>query len=151
MTDKSISIKGKTNRYQMKLVTHERKPEKINTDGSQIELLDDAATKTNIIAKIRGYKQQDVLKGRETDLCLEHVLSMMRETELKCRYCLCDMLVKYETAREMRQWTVDRIDNDIGHVFTNCHLACLSCNLKRRRKTDAAFLFTKQLTVCKTL
>ena len=151
MTDKSISITGKTNRYQMKRVTQERQTEQINTSGSQIELLTDATTKINIVAKIRGYKQQDLLKGRETDLSCEQVLSMMREVELKCRYCLCDMLVKYETVREMRQWTVDRFDNDIGHVFTNCHLACLSCNLKRRRKSDAAFLFTKQLTICKTL
>jgi hypothetical protein len=140
---------GKTNRYQMKRLTQERKTENINTDGSHIELLDDAATKSNIVAKIRGYKQQDVLKGRQTDISCERVLSMMRETELKCRYCLCDMLVKYETAREMRQWTLDRIDNDTGHVFTNCHLACLACNLKRRRKSDAAFLFTKQLQLVK--
>jgi hypothetical protein len=42
----------------------------------------------------------------------------------------------------MKQWSVDRNDNDVGHDKGNFHLACLDCNLKRRRRTDEKFLFT---------
>jgi hypothetical protein len=52
-------------------------------------------------------------------------------------------------SREMKQWSVDRIDNDKGHNIDNFHLACLDCNLKRRRRTDEKFLFTKQLNIVK--
>jgi hypothetical protein len=59
------------------------------------------------------------------------------------------MNVLYDISREMRQWSVDRVDNDLGHNIDNFHLACLECNLKRRRRTDEKFLFTKQLNIIK--
>ncbi len=102
--------------------------------------------------KIYGYKQQDKIKTRynETNfLTLESVIRKMVECELKCRYCRGEMDVIYDISRESRQWSVDRINNDIGHDITNFHLACLECNLKRRRRTDEKFLFTKQLNIIK--
>ena len=77
------------------------------------------------------------------------VINKMVECELKCRYCKGVMLVLYDISREMTQWSVDRIDNDKGHNKNNFHLACLECNLKRRRRTDEKFLFTKQLNIVK--
>ena len=74
----------------------------------------------------------------------------MRDCELKCYYCHCEMNVLYDISREMTQWTVDRIDNDLGHNVDNYYLACLECNLKRRRRSDEKFLFTKQLKIVKT-
>ncbi len=59
------------------------------------------------------------------------------------------MLLLYDITRESKQWSVDRIDNDLGHNINNYHLACLDCNLKRRRRTDEKFLFTKQLNIIK--
>jgi hypothetical protein len=52
------------------------------------------------------------------------------------------MLILYDMSRESRQWTVDRIDNDKGHNMDNYHLACLECNLKRRRTNDEKFLLS---------
>jgi len=102
--------------------------------------------------KISSYKQQDTLKKRfdETKfLTFESVIHKMIECELKCRYCQKEMNVLYDVSREMRQWSVDRVDNDHGHNIDNYHLACLDCNLKRRRRTDEKFLFTKQLNIVK--
>jgi len=102
--------------------------------------------------KISSYKQQDTLKKRfdETNfLTFESVIHKMLECELKCRYCQNKMNVLYDVSREMRQWSVDRVDNDLGHNIDNYHLACLDCNLKRRRRTDEKFLFTKQLNIVK--
>jgi|Laugresbdmm110sn_2_1035109.scaffolds.fasta_scaffold06122_5 hypothetical protein len=102
--------------------------------------------------KISGYKQQDKNKKRldETKfLTYESVIIKMIECELKCRYCLKEMFVLYDISRESRQWSVDRVDNNLGHNIDNYHLACLECNLKRRRRTDEKFLFTKQLNIIK--
>ena len=102
--------------------------------------------------KIYGYKQQDALKKRyneEKFLTFESIINKMIECELKCRYCKCEMNVLYDVSREMKQWSIDRIDNDLGHNIDNYHLACLDCNLKRRRRTDEKFLFTKQLNIVK--
>jgi hypothetical protein len=102
--------------------------------------------------KIYGYKHQDILKKKldtNTFIDFNCVIQKMIECELKCRYCKCEMSVLYDITREMKQWSVDRIDNDKGHNKDNFHLACLDCNLKRRRRTDEKFLFTKQLNIVK--
>jgi hypothetical protein len=102
--------------------------------------------------KISSYKQQDKLKkmfDEDKFLTFESILNKMIECELKCRYCISEMNVLYDISREMKQWSVDRVDNDLGHNINNFHLACLDCNLKRRRRTDEKFLFTKQLNIVK--
>jgi hypothetical protein len=102
--------------------------------------------------KISSYKQQDILK-KKFDLTkfivFDSIIEKMISCELKCYYCKDDMNVLYDISRESKQWTVDRINNDLGHNIDNYHLACLDCNLKRRCKTDKKFLFTKQLNIIK--
>lgn len=103
--------------------------------------------------KIYGYRQQDILKKLLDEECfinLQSIVNKMIECALKCYYCKCEMNVLYDISREMRQWTVDRINNDLGHNLDNYYLACLECNLKRRRRSDEKFLFTKQLKIVKT-
>ncbi len=103
--------------------------------------------------KIYGYKQQDKLKNLFNEinfLTFDSIINKMIECELKCRYCKSEMNILYDIPREVKQWSVDRIDNELGHNIDNFHLACLDCNLKRRRITDEKFLFTKQLSIVKT-
>ena len=107
-----------------------------------------------ITKKISGYKQQDIIKKKldsQNFITFESVIEKMIECELKCRYCNEYMNILYDIKREAKQWSVDRIDNDLGHNINNFHLACLDCNLKRRRRTDEKFLFTKQLNIIKKM
>jgi hypothetical protein len=102
--------------------------------------------------KIYGYRQQDLIKkmfNQSEFITLESIINKMVECDLKCYYCSCEMNVLYDISREMKQWTVDRINNDLGHNLTNYYLACLECNLKRRRRSDDKFLFTKQMKLVK--
>ena len=102
--------------------------------------------------KIGGYKQQDKAKqlfDAEQFITLRVVIDKLLDCALKCYYCQCEVSVLYDIAREMRQWTVDRIDNDVGHTADNFYIACLECNLRRRRRSDEKFLFTKQLKLVK--
>jgi len=102
--------------------------------------------------KIYGYKQQDKLKkifDENNFLTIQSIITKMVECDLKCRYCIKEMYVLYDISRELKQWSVDRIDNTKGHKRDNFHLSCLECNLKRRRRTDEKYLFTAQLTIVK--
>ena len=102
--------------------------------------------------KISSYKQQDKLKkmfDEKKFITFKSILLKMEECKLKCRYCKKEMNVLYDISREMTQWSVDRIDNDLGHNIDNFHIACLECNLRRRRRTDDKYLFTKQLNIIK--
>lgn len=126
----------------------------ISIKDNQFKPVDDVSkiALQQINRKIYGYKQQDIIKkilNEDRLITLESIIHSMIDCELKCYYCLEEMNVLYDISREGKQWSVDRIDNDKGHNLDNYYLACLECNLKRRRRSDDKFLFTKQLKIKK--
>ena len=132
--------------YQLQLINNMYKNEFQHNDDIYKTVIQE------INKKISGYKQQDNLKkhyDNDKFITFASIINKMIESELKCRYCNGEMSILYDVSREMKQWSVDRIDNDKGHNIDNFHLACLDCNLKRRRRTDEKFLFTKQLNIIK--
>ena len=104
----------------------------------------------HIKTKISSYKQQDILKNIFLEpefVTFEYVVNLLNACDLKCHYCSCETYLLYEFVRDMKQWSLDRIDNDIGHNKNNLVMACLECNLKRRRTNKDAFFMTKNLTI----
>ena len=104
--------------------------------------------------KISGYKAQDVRKNILLPLkfiTYEILLQKLVESKLKCYYCKKEMALIYENVRQMNQWTLDRINNNLGHNSDNVLISCLECNLKRKDIDKDKFLFTKQLKIKKEL
>ena len=102
--------------------------------------------------KLNGYKKQDIDKKLLDDskfINFEQLQEKLVLSKLTCYYCKCDMLLMYDKPRENTQWTLDRIDNDLGHNNENVVIACLKCNLKRRRTNSDKFKFTKQMKIIK--
>lgn len=102
--------------------------------------------------KIYGYKSQDINKNifdLEQFITLEYILQKLYDCDLACFYCREPVYLWYEISRESKQWSVERIDNDIGHNIGNVEIACLSCNLKRRCMYHERFVFTKNLSIVK--
>lgn len=110
-----------------------------------------------IKTKILSYKQQDTKKKNYDEnsekfkdlITFETIVSKMTSYKLLCHYCNQEMKILYKNVRESSQWTVDRIDNDLGHINSNCNIVCLKCNLKRRRQSDDKYLFTSKLELKK--
>jgi hypothetical protein len=105
---------------------------------------------SHIKAKICGYKQQDILKNKfleEEFVSYNDVIDLLHNSQMKCHYCSCETYLLYEVVRENKQWSLDRINNEIGHNRNNLLIACLECNLKRRRTNKDAFFFTKNLQI----
>jgi hypothetical protein len=103
--------------------------------------------------KLASYKQQDKEKGIVDFLSLmtlEKTQKLLQTSGMQCFYCSCQVFLLYEMVREKKQWTLDRINNDLGHNEGNVVIACLECNLKRRRTNQDKFLFTKQLKIVHT-
>jgi hypothetical protein len=172
---KKINIIGTTNRYQIKKLVAPNDPNKKRAITNkwnlqkeyyqqdyqlkflnEISLLDFEKNEihnlivSQIVNKLNGYKHQDVLKKLNDDtklIKLNEVIKKLISCDLKCFYCKHDLHVLYEIAREMSQWTLDRIDNDRGHFTDNVEIACLECNLKRKKQNSEKFLFTKQLKI----
>ena len=102
--------------------------------------------------KLASYKQQDVKKEKydgEKFITMEQVLEKLITSKMKCKYCMKQVYILYEKQREKVQWTLDRVNNDEGHNTDNVIVACLDCNLRRRRLDSDKFLFTKQMNLVK--
>ena len=98
--------------------------------------------------KINSYKQQDIKKDLHdiTNLItLDNAIEKLMSCKLKCYYCNNKLLLFVEKVRDENQWTLDRLNNFDEHTNNNTIIACLKCNLQRRRKNSDKFLFTKQL------
>jgi hypothetical protein len=98
--------------------------------------------------KLSSYRSQDIEKGilditRFSDL--SGVLQKMEDCKLKCFYCKECVSLLYENVREPKQWTLERIDNKMGHNIDNVEIACLSCNLRRRTMHYERYVLTKNI------
>jgi len=171
LSNKQIKITGINNKYQLKRVTEEKKEPKQrraiekwnlsldeNIYDNQVQLkylvTEDeyiyGTMKREIEKKMNGYKQQDIDKKRLSNdlfITFNDVKLLLIQSKLMCYYCTDKTYILYEHVRESSQWTLDRIDNNIGHNVGNVVICCLKCNLKRRRTNSDNFFFTKQLTI----
>lgn len=104
-----------------------------------------------ISKKVSSYIQQDKKKERthETYITLDETIEKLVCSQLNCKYCNTKVKIIYTTNRDMKQWTLDRIDNDRPHTKDNILISCLECNLKRRRIDKDKFEFTKKLNIVK--
>jgi len=107
---------------------------------------------SHIKNKIYNYKQQDILKKHLNEnefVSFKETINLLKNSNMKCCYCSSEIYILYERVREMKQWSLDRINNDIGHNSGNLLIACLECNLKRRRTNKDKFMFTKNMIIIK--
>jgi hypothetical protein len=104
--------------------------------------------------KIHSYRSQDLKKSLYDEskfVDYTYVMELLREKQMLCFYCRESVSLMYETVREGKQWTLDRIDNSFGHNRGNVEIACLTCNLRRRTMYHERYVFTKQMTRVKLL
>lgn len=109
-------------------------------------------TNKEIINKINSYKQQDIKKNiYNSDLLIKYreVIKKLFDSKLKCDYCCENVKIIYRISRDNKQWTLDRINNDLCHSNENTIICCLQCNLKRRLMDKDKFEFTKKLKIIK--
>ena len=87
--------------------------------------------KNNIQKKRSSYKSQDIKKSRLTDdfITYDEVVEKLVISKLNCSYCKKDVVILYENKRDLTQWTLDRIDNELGHSNKNTVISCLKCNV----------------------
>lgn len=98
--------------------------------------------------KVSSYKMQDIQKHKYDDdkfVDLNFVIQLLHEKSLKCFYCRESVYLFYNFVRENKQWTLERIDNGMGHNKDNVEIACLLCNLRRRTMYHERYVFTKQM------
>ena len=89
--------------------------------------------------KLHDYREQDFDSDRYDStqfISKEETISIIHKQKNRCHYC-------HDPCHE--KWTLDRIDNDIGHNQGNCLLACLSCNTSRSNTPYKVFYRKKSV------
>jgi hypothetical protein len=100
-----------------------------------------------LLNKIAGYKSQDQHKNLfdpENFVTFQDVLTLLN-SNMTCYYCKDPVLVLYDFVREPRQWTLERLNNNVGHNRDNVVLACLQCNLRRRTMLSSKYVQTQEM------
>tara|TARA_B100000073_G_scaffold334137_1_gene326344 strand:+ start:4386 stop:4916 length:531 start_codon:yes stop_codon:yes gene_type:complete len=169
---KKISITGKNNKYKLKKASrietenglrsesiywgasdndldHDKQVDQINSNNtsSSSKLLEDQIKK-----KISKYKQQDKYNSIfniNEFVTYEYVIKLLKESKLLCKYCSNQVYVLYRNVRFDFQWTLDRINNSIGHNINNVYICCLKCNLERKNINMEMFKNTKNMIIKK--
>jgi len=122
----------------------------INGDDTNKKIELNSVIVREINKKLTGYKQQDIKKevyDENMIITYDDIVEMLVACKIKCHYCLSNMKIIYKLVRDDKQWTLDRIDNDLGHTRENTIICCLKCNLQRRRTNKDKFQFTKTLKI----
>jgi hypothetical protein len=105
-------------------------PDRIRQRAEEIRRLGSALGFT-IARRIKGHKGFDKShkKGSQCNLTVEIVERMLRST-IDCPMCDDEILLMNET--ECRWlWSIDRIDNKLGHTVGNVRITCMGCNVRR--------------------
>ena len=104
--------------------------------------------------KYSSYKNQDKQSHKydsDQHITYEEMIEKLFTCNLKCYYCNCDLRILYNKKRLKTQWTLERLDNNLGHYASNTCISCLDCNLKRRTDNYEYFKQSKQTKVVKII
>ena len=165
---KSIEITGKRNIERMSNIKNPQRKSVTswNIDVSyftylkQIQLINSLyleqsvehaiLAKGEITKKINGYKKQDIQKtlfDKDKIISLEQVVERLMESKLNCFYCRDHCEVLYKDVLSKKQWTLDRINNTLGHNHDNVVVCCLECNVKRGDMDSERFKRGKEIKI----
>lgn len=97
--------------------------------------------------KLKSYTQQDFIKNffNNNIIIKEDLLEKFIKSKLKCNFCNNQVKIFYKEVRDKKQWTLDRINNNLPHTIDNVNICCLECNIKRRNRNYDKFLQSKQI------
>jgi hypothetical protein len=102
--------------------------------------------------KYSSYKSQDKQSHKydaDQHITYEQMIEKLFLSKLKCYYCDCNLSILYNKKRLKSQWTLERLDNNLGHYASNTCISCLDCNLRRRTDNYEYFKQSKQTKIVK--
>ena len=113
---------------------------------------DSAACLRDLRKKHSSYKSQDKQHHKFDDqqhITLEQIIEKLIECKLLCYYCQKPVSLVYHQRKDPRQWTLERLNNNLGHYHENTCIACLKCNLGRRTDNHEYYKMGKTMILKK--
>jgi len=72
------------------------------------------------------------------------VYNLVDKCSMKCYYCKCNMTAGNSCSTHL---SIERLDTTLGHIKSNCVLACLKCNHKKLHKKPKLSIDTTDIKV----
>ena len=82
----------------------------------------------SIKAKIICSKQDDIKYNRENNIDEDFVKELLQKQNNTCSRCKIKVKTDWEEPYDKEQYSVNRLDNSIGHIKSNCEITCWGCN-----------------------
>jgi len=86
----------------------------------------------HVHSKLSGHRASDAAKGYDNDLTYDWVTSTLKAQNYCCGYCGGFMTLESDDPHDDDLFSVDRINNALGHVQGNCRMTHLGCNKARQ-------------------
>jgi hypothetical protein len=87
-----------------------------------------------IADKIASHKAYDADHNMETDIDIQFIYNMIHHQGAMCHHCENYMKLSGYHGGDNEQFTVDRVDDKIGHIKGNVVISCLKCNRSHRNR-----------------
>ena len=99
-----------------------------------------------------SYRSQDKKSKKFDDtqhITFDQLVDKLIESKLICFYCNENLKLIYSGRKETKQWSLERLDNNLGHYNSNTCISCLKCNLDRRKDNFEYFKLSKNIKIKK--
>jgi ATP-dependent exoDNAse (exonuclease V) alpha subunit len=87
-----------------------------------------------IAKKIEGHRDYDASRGFNTNIDVAYINDMIEEQGCMCHHCQGYVKLRGYRGGDPEQFSVDRIDDTIGHVKGNVVIACWKCNRSHQNR-----------------
>jgi len=124
-----------------------------NIQANEMNEAEEAYLK-EIRKKHSGYKSQDKLKHKFDEaqhITFPELIDKLLDSQLKCYYCNKEVVILYMKKKESLQWTLERLNNNLGHYKENTCISCLKCNLGRRTENHEYYKKGKTMILQKLI
>ena len=105
-------------------------------DIDEVNSLTASKMKQYFDMKVGNYKLQDKKANRNFNVddyvTSDWIRTTRRAQNNKCYICKCALELCLDDGKVTSNVTVDRIDNNLAHIKTNCKLSCIKCNCSRK-------------------
>lgn len=85
-------------------------------------------SKGAIKVKINHCKEKDFIYDREFDIDEEFIKELIDKQKCICNHCNLQVKLVWEIPNDPLQFSINRINNKIGHIKENVEITCWNCN-----------------------
>ena len=87
-----------------------------------------------IVCKISHTKEADIKKNREFNIDVDYIKELLENQQYNCANCNIKVKMEWTDKFDKEQFSINRIDNKIGHIKGNVEITCWGCNHKLGRE-----------------